>query len=57
VEKPFPQEVELAGKSAQLNEVNIALNLDKRENELVDDVPDEGDEAVQPQRNARIYAR
>jgi len=57
VERPFQQEAELAEKSARLNEVNIALNLDKRENELVDDVPDEGDEAAQPQRKEREWER
>jgi len=42
---PFPQEAELAEKSARLAEVNAALNLDQRENEddLGDDVPEEGD--------------
>jgi hypothetical protein len=36
VEKPFPQEDELKTKSARLDELNILLNLDKRENEIVD---------------------
>lgn len=46
VEKPFPQEEELKTKSARLDELNILLNLDKRENEIVDgDAPDEGEEA------------
>ena len=30
VEKPFPQEDELKRKSARLDELNIALNLDKQ---------------------------
>jgi len=48
---PFPQEAELAKKSARLAEVNAALNLDHRENEgLGDDVPDEGEEASKPPR-------
>ena len=34
--KPFPQEEELKTKSARLNELNAMLNLDKRENEIVD---------------------
>jgi hypothetical protein len=36
VEKPFPQEDELKTKSARLDELNILLNLDRRENEIVD---------------------
>ena len=45
VEKPFPQEEELKEKSARLDELNIQLNMDKRENELVDgDRPDDGPE-------------
>ena len=37
VERPFPQEDELKAKSARLDELNIALNLDKRDNEDLDD--------------------
>lgn len=37
VEKPFPQEDELKTKSARLDELNILLNLDKHENEIVDE--------------------
>ena len=36
VQKPFPQKEELKTKSARLNELNAILNLDKRENEIVD---------------------
>ncbi len=36
VEKPFPQEDELKRKSARLDELNIELNLDKKESEIVD---------------------
>jgi N12 class adenine-specific DNA methylase len=55
IEKPFPQETELAEKSQRLAEVNIALNLDKREIEVVDAEPDEGDAA--PDRKEKAYAR
>ena len=55
VEKPFPQEAELAAKTVRLNEVNIALNLDERDREIVDDVPDEGEGAEQPER--KRYSR
>ena len=36
VQKPFPQEEELAAKTARLNGLNALLNLDKKENEIVD---------------------
>lgn len=36
VHKPFSQEEELKAKSERLNELNAMLNLDKRENEIVD---------------------
>ena len=41
---PFPQEAELAEKSAKLAKVNAALNLDHREPEVLgDDAPEEGE--------------
>ena len=55
VEKPFPREEELKGKSARLDQLNILLNMDKRENEIVDGVPDEGE--IQPQRESRGWDR
>lgn len=36
MEKPFPQEEELKQKMARLDELNISLNMYKRENENVD---------------------
>ena len=45
VEKPFPQEDELKRKSARLDELNILLNMDKRENEIVDGEPTEDEPA------------
>ena len=36
IEKPFPREEELKEKSARLDQLNILLNMDKRENEIVD---------------------
>lgn len=48
VEKPFSREDELNEKTARLDELNILLNLDKRENELAGDEPDEGE--VEPER-------
>ena len=49
VDKPFPQEEELKTKSARLDELNILLNLDKRENEIVD-----GDRDVQEEVPDRV---
>ena len=43
VKKPFPQEEELKTKTARLNELNAMLNLDKRENEIVDGEREEAD--------------
>jgi N12 class adenine-specific DNA methylase len=57
VERPFPQEAELAEKTARLNEVNIDLNLDKREQEIIEGEPDEGDSADAPQKKERSYER
>ena len=42
-QRPFPQEDELKEKQARLDELNIELNMDKRENEVVDDDRDEGE--------------
>ncbi len=55
VKKPFEREEELNRKSKRLNELNIELNLDRTENEMADDVPDE--EEAQSVRRARTYAR
>ena len=49
VEKPFPQEDELKTKSARLDELNILLNMDKRDSEIVDGEPDE--DAPSPTRD------
>ena len=55
VEKSFPQEADLKTKMARLDELNILLNMDKRDNELVDGEPDEGDNA--PAKKERAMAR
>ena len=55
VEKPFPREEELKAKSARLDQLNILLNMDKRENEIVDGVQDEGE--IQSQRGSRGWDR
>jgi N12 class adenine-specific DNA methylase len=41
VERPFAQEEDLKKKSARLDELNILLNMDKRENEIVEDEMEE----------------
>jgi N12 class adenine-specific DNA methylase len=41
VKKPFPREDELREKTARLDELNIMLNMDKRENEISDDEREE----------------
>ena len=41
VKKPFPREAELKEKTARLDELNILLNMDKRENEIADDEREE----------------
>ena len=38
---PFEKEEELSQKSARLAELNVLLNMDKHENEMVDEEPDE----------------
>ena len=55
IQKPFSKEEELKTKTARLDELNILLNMDKRENEIVGGEPDEGEE--QPDRKGRDYER
>ncbi len=59
VARPFPQEDELKSKSARLDELNVLLNLDKRENEELDDgeISDEDAERNQPQKKDRGIER
>ena len=52
VEKPFDKEEELTEKTNRLNVLNGLLNVDKRENELVDGAPDEGDSVPVPKERA-----
>ena len=55
VEKPFAKEEELKTKTARLDELNILLNMDKRENEIVGGEPDEGDDV--PMQKSKDYER
>ena len=43
IEKPFAKEEELKAKTARLDELNILLNMDKKENEIVGGEPDGGE--------------
>ena len=38
---PFAREAELSEKTARLKELNILLNMDQKDNALIDDAPDE----------------
>ncbi len=53
--KAFPQEEELREKTARLNELNVMLNMDKAENEIVDD--GRGDDAAEPVRGPKGWER
>ena len=58
VGKPFAQEEELKTKTARLDELNILLNMDKRENEIVGSEIEEGEETgITPQKKAVDYER
>ena len=54
MEQPFPHEDELKTKSARLDELNILLNMDEKDNSLIDDVPDED---TPEKSKARDYVR
>jgi len=55
IEKPFNQEEELKAKTARLDELNILLNMDKRENEIVGGEPDEGE--ITERKKEKSYER
>nr|WP_243120531.1 DEAD/DEAH box helicase family protein [Pelotomaculum sp. FP] len=55
IEAPFEKEQELQSKSARLHELNILLNMDKAENEIMDDQPDEDLDI--PEKKAVGYER
>ena len=54
-QKPFPHEEELKTKSARLAELNTLLDMDKRDNELVDG--ERVDDAEEPDRSSSRDAR
>ena len=51
MEKPFAEEDELKEKQYRLDELNILLNMDKRENEIVGEVSDDAIEASSKQKD------
>lgn len=55
IEVPFDKEQELQTKSARLAELNILLNMDKRENEILDSDPEEDMDA--PEKKTVGYER
>ena len=55
VQKSFVQEEELKSKLARLDELNILLNMDKKENEIVGGEPDEGESTEK--RKEKSYER
>ena len=59
VARPFPQEEELKTKSARLDELNIMLDMDKKDNEVLDDgeISEEDAERNQPQKKDRGIER
>ena len=59
VARPFPQEEELKTKSARLDELNIMLDMDKKDSEVLDDgeISEEDAERNQPQKKDRGIER
>ncbi len=55
IEVPFEKEEELQTKTARLVELNSLLNMDQRENIIMETEPDE--EALEPERRAAGYER
>ena len=52
IERPFVQEDDLKIKSARLDELNILLNIEQKDNELVDGEPEET--ADEPEKKSEI---
>lgn len=53
--RPFAQEQEYLTKSARLKELNVLLNMDEKDNKILDFAPDEGD--MEPALRAVCMAR
>lgn len=55
LKEPFSREQELQEKQARLNELNALLNVDKKDNEIIDEEPEEdGTTAV---KKEKVYVR
>ena len=53
VEKPFDKEQELTEKTERLSVLNGLLNVDKKQNEIVDGEIDEVEPPAQKERNGK----
>lgn len=53
IAKPFPRETELDEKCKQLAELNAELDMDKRENEIVDDAEEQSEEELDEKNKSR----
>lgn len=56
MEKPFDKEQELTEKTERLSVLNGLLNVDKKQNEIVDGELDEGEEG-RSERKSRVQER
>ena len=52
-QRPFPQEEELKEKKARLNQLNIELNMDQRDNNLIEDGREENAQGLEVRDRAR----
>ena len=57
LEKPFAKDEELKQKEARLRELNALLNVDKRENEMVDEEPEQDEGEVNKAKKERVQVR
>ena len=55
VQKEFPQEKELEEKVARLGELNVLLDMDKKDRVMIDEEPEEGE--IEPERRQAAWVR
>ena len=53
IAKPFPDEAILEEKCRRLDKLNAELNMDKRENEIVDGADEQSDEEMDEKNKSR----
>ena len=53
IAKPFPREAELDEKCKRLVELNAELDMDKHENEIVDDAEEQSEEELDEKNKSR----